>query len=193
MLEFAMSIQDNWLANLKALVDELAPGPNSRGVKRAAFRAIAAAASLNEEYVYQLYNEKGGKSIGIDMAKAIARAYAQGRDHSWFDLPPAQGRQMASGPSPAVPEDSMRAAMSAELLTVFELLPADDRAALLREARERAARILGRQMLAEKYGVSYLPSDELAPRRDRRATDVQQIQNPFSSDDTKKDKVRDKK
>ena len=87
VLEYRMSIQENWLANLKALVDELAPGPNDRGVKRPAFREIADKARMNEEYLYQLYNGKGKEKIGFDKARAIARAFANGRDLSWFDQP----------------------------------------------------------------------------------------------------------
>lgn len=79
-----MAAEDNRIANLRSLVDELAG--EAGGKLRQGYRAIATATGLDEEYVYQLY--KGiKKSMGPDAAKAIARAYANGRNPNWIDLP----------------------------------------------------------------------------------------------------------
>lgn len=78
-----MSAQDNWLANLRALVDAIAPGT----IKRAGYREVASRAGIDEEYVYQLYTGRK-KTVGPDKARSIARAFANGRDLSWIDLPP---------------------------------------------------------------------------------------------------------
>ena len=81
-----MAAEENRIANLKALVDRLAA--ESDGKLRLGYRAVATATGLREEYIYQLY--KGiKKSMGPDAAKAIARAYADGRPPGWFDLPPS--------------------------------------------------------------------------------------------------------
>lgn len=87
-----MSVQDNWIENLKAIVDAEAPGPK----KRPGYRAVATATGLDEEYVYQLYTGRK-PTLGHEAARAIARAYANGRRESWFDQPPVRGGR----PSPA--------------------------------------------------------------------------------------------
>lgn len=80
-----MAAEDNRIAHLRLLVDELAA--EAGGKLRAAYRAIATSTGLDEEYIYQLY--KGvKKTLGPDAAKAIARAYANGRPLNWIDLPP---------------------------------------------------------------------------------------------------------
>ncbi|WP_157991636.1 S24 family peptidase [Caldimonas tepidiphila] len=81
-----MTVQDNWLANLRALVDELSEGDD----KRVGYRAVASASGLSEEYIYQLYEGKpkadgSPRHVGPRAAKAIARAFAEGRPHDWFD------------------------------------------------------------------------------------------------------------
>lgn len=86
-LNTRMGVQDNWMANLRALVDAEAPGDK----KRDGYRAIATASGLDVEYVYQLY--KGLKTLGPKKAKSIARAFANGRDLSWFDQPPGATTQ----------------------------------------------------------------------------------------------------
>lgn len=193
MIELVMPIQDNWLANLKALVDELAPGPNTRGVKRPAFQAIASRASVNEEYIYQLYNGKGGKVVGLDMAKAIARAFAEGRDPSWFDMLPEDraisgARATLTAPVPVVsPEELQHERARAELIVYFDQMSIYDRAAVLKDAHERAARQLGDKMLSDKFGVTGYVSDGRLPpvymeferRRVAKGGDPQQVDSPL--------------
>lgn len=80
-----MAAENNRISHLRLLVDELAA--EAGGKLRAAYRAIATSTGLDEEYIYQLY--KGvKKTLGPDAAKAIARAYANGRPMNWIDLPP---------------------------------------------------------------------------------------------------------
>lgn len=84
-----MGVQENWLANLRKTVDaEAHPGD-----VRSGYRAVAVAAGLSEEYIYQLYQGKpktdgSPRTMGTTAAKAVARAFARGRPLDWFDLPP---------------------------------------------------------------------------------------------------------
>ena len=77
-----MTVEDNRMANLKALVD--AEALEAGGKIRLGYRAIAAATGLGEEYIYQLYSGRK-PNLSADSAKAIARAYSNGRPLSWFD------------------------------------------------------------------------------------------------------------
>lgn len=80
----AMTVEDNRLAHLRAIVD--AEAAAAGGKPRDGYRAVATATGLGEEYIYQLY--KGHKKvIGADAARSLARAYKQGRSDDWFDLP----------------------------------------------------------------------------------------------------------
>jgi len=80
-----MAAEENRLAHLRALVE--AEAQAAGGNLRAGYRAIATATGLKEEYIYQLY--KGIKpTVGKGAAVAISRAYANGRDDGWMDLPP---------------------------------------------------------------------------------------------------------
>lgn len=92
-----MGVQQNWLANLRALVDREG-GDNPR----AGFQAVSAATGLSEEYIYQLYEGKPKsdgteRNVGARAARAIARAYAEGRPPDWFDLPPLAGESPHEG------------------------------------------------------------------------------------------------
>ncbi len=90
-LNAAMGVQENWLANLRSLVDAHAHGEDTR----TGLRIVASAAGLSEEYVYQLYagkpNTDGSpRNMGTRAANAIARAFGDGRDPNWFnEAPPA--------------------------------------------------------------------------------------------------------
>jgi hypothetical protein len=84
-----MGIQDNWHANLLALVEA-----EGNGIERRGFKAIAAKAELSEEYIYQVAKKKprpDGKprEIGKQAALKIAAAYSEGRPPGWFDQSPA--------------------------------------------------------------------------------------------------------
>lgn len=84
-LNTGMSAEANWLANLIALVDAETP----LGAKpRAGYQKVADVAGLDVEYVYQLYTGIK-KRVGPKARDKIASAYADGRDLSWIDLPPA--------------------------------------------------------------------------------------------------------
>lgn len=83
--------QDNWLANLRALVDANSEGDD----KRPGYRFVATGSGLSEEYVYQLYNrlpkaDGSPRVVGPRAARSIARAFAHGRPPDWIDLPPAE-------------------------------------------------------------------------------------------------------
>ena len=80
-----MSAQDNWLANVKALVDANVP-PGAK-TNADAYRTVAELSGLKPAYIYQLYVGVK-KRVGVDAAKAIGRAFANGRDSSWIDHPP---------------------------------------------------------------------------------------------------------
>lgn len=95
-----MSVQDNWLANLRALVDREAPGEK----KRPGIRLVAESAGVNEEYIYQLYHGKTKadgslRVVGVETAKAISRAFADGRPLDWIDKPP----EVKKSPGPRSP------------------------------------------------------------------------------------------
>ena len=140
-----MSAQDNWLAHLKALVDREAPGDK----KRPGIRAVATRAGLSEEYVYQLYADKPNKDgsprkVGLDAAKAIARAFADGRDPSWFDVPITA----ASSPDP-------QGAPKRVVAHPMRLVPSDD------PPRLNWGEILS--STEERFSVQ-IPDDAMAPR-----------------------------
>lgn len=83
-----MGAQENWLMNLKAVVDREA----GSGKKRVGIRAVATKLGRNEEYIYQLYfgKTKSGvaRQVGKELARALSRAYAEGRAPDWVDQPP---------------------------------------------------------------------------------------------------------
>jgi len=84
-----MAIQDNWHANLVALVER-----EGKGDKRSGYKAVAERTGLAEEYVYQLTLRKprangAPREVGKEAARKIARAFAEGRDEGWFDQPGA--------------------------------------------------------------------------------------------------------
>lgn len=79
-----MSVKDNWLKNLRAIVYELGPGAGR--TLREGYRAVASATGLGEEYIYQLYNGKGAKSLSAESATTISRAYGDGKPRGWFDV-----------------------------------------------------------------------------------------------------------
>lgn len=131
-LNMGMSVQDNWLANLRHLVDTEAPGQD----KRPGFRAVAQRSGLSEEYVYQLYSAKpkadgSPRTVGPKAARALARAFADGRPMDWIDMPV---RTQPGGPPPpprdfedrhvvsetdwALLDDIKTAATEAELSTI---------------------------------------------------------------------------
>lgn len=78
-----MAAEENRIENLRALVN--AEAKSAGGKLRMGYRAVASCSGLDEEYIYQLY--KGiKKKMGPDAARAIARAYANKRPLSWFDM-----------------------------------------------------------------------------------------------------------
>lgn len=100
-LNAVMGVQENWLANLRSLVEAHSHG----GDTRAGLRTVSAAAGLSEEYVYQLYTGKPNadgspRNVGTRAAKAIARAFGDGREPNWFDESPSAGRTVVAQQSP---------------------------------------------------------------------------------------------
>lgn len=80
-----MDISDIWDSHLRAIVDRLAPGEASiRGLKRPAFKEIAARTRKSTEYVYQVYS--GVKRVGPDFASALDREFAEGRAPGWINV-----------------------------------------------------------------------------------------------------------
>lgn len=76
----------------------------------------------------------------------------------------------------------------AELLAFFDELPPLEQAAVLRDVHDRAARVLGDRILAEKFGVTGYTQDGALPpiyreferRRATRATDAQLVASPLT-------------
>jgi transcriptional regulator with XRE-family HTH domain len=76
----------------------------------------------------------------------------------------------------------------AELLAFFDELPPLEQAAVLRDVHDRAARVLGDRILAEKFGVTGYTPDGALPsvyreferRRTARATDAQLVVSPLT-------------
>ena len=92
-----MDISDIWDAHLRAIVDEMAPGDASvRGLKRPAFKEIAARTRKSVEYVYQVYS--GLKRVGPDFASALDREFAHGRPAGWINVAPQQGQGAPNEP-----------------------------------------------------------------------------------------------
>jgi hypothetical protein len=88
-LNVGMTAADNRLAHFCAIVEREAsqfPGTDKQRY-RAAYRAVATAAGLSEEYVYQLFKGKKAK-VGDDVASRLDHAYADGRPRGWIDTPP---------------------------------------------------------------------------------------------------------
>ncbi len=81
-----MAAEENRMKNLRLIVD--AEAESAGGKLRQAYRAVATRTGLQEEYVYQLYKNIK-KAMGPDAARAISRAYADGRPSEWFDEAPA--------------------------------------------------------------------------------------------------------
>jgi len=92
-----MDISDIWDAHLRAIVDEMAPGDaNVRGLKRPAFKEIAARTRKSVEYVYQVYS--GVKRVGPDFASALDREFAHGRPPGWINVAPQKSDGAADEP-----------------------------------------------------------------------------------------------
>lgn len=125
-----MSVQDIWLTNLRLLVDELSRANDD---KRGAFREVAARSGLAEEYIYQLYHGKpkadgSPRTMGPRAAKAISRAFADGKDPGWFD----RLYQSADG---GVAEPPTPGATEALLSEFLRHSPASERRKVLDELR----------------------------------------------------------
>jgi hypothetical protein len=88
-----MGAQENWLSNLRAIIDREAPALE----KRAGYRAVSLATGMTEEYIYQLYSgakksDGSRRRMGPKMAKRLAQAFAEGRPLDWIDhAPPTVG------------------------------------------------------------------------------------------------------
>lgn len=83
-----MSAKDNWLANLRHIVDAM-PAKS----RREAYSMVAEASGLGVEYIYQLYEGKpraDGKARypGNAAVAAIRKAFGAGKPENWIDLPP---------------------------------------------------------------------------------------------------------
>lgn len=104
-----MGVQENWIANLRRVVDTEAAGAD----KRAGYRAVSTATGLSEEYIYQLYEGKpkadgSPRPMGPKAAKAIARAYANGRPLDWIDNPPDESEVALEQAAPLVLDEALR-------------------------------------------------------------------------------------
>lgn len=92
-----MDISEIWDAHLRTIVDEMAPGDaNVRGLKRPAFKEIAARTRKSVEYVYQVYS--GVKRVGPDFASALDREFAHGRPPGWINVAPQKSDGAADEP-----------------------------------------------------------------------------------------------
>lgn len=96
-----MDISEIWDAHLRAIVDRIAPGdPAVRGLKRPAFKEVAARTRKSAEYVYQVYT--GLKRVGADFASALDREFSDGRPAGWINVAP---QQAAGAPDELVQPD----------------------------------------------------------------------------------------
>lgn len=130
-----MAIQDVWIENLKALVQQ-------EGGGRPGLRKVSDISGVNVEYLHQLVTGKPDKhgnprQMGSSVAKKLSIAYADDRPIDWFDyrqtsaaMASAQSTLSASATAPveraAGATDSI--AMSAEcqvLCRMFQTLPDD--------------------------------------------------------------------
>jgi transcriptional regulator with XRE-family HTH domain len=83
-----MNAKDNWLANLRHIVDTM-PSKNLRQ----AYLMVSEASGLGVEYIYQLYEGKptatGKKRYpGNKAVEAIRTTFGKGKPPNWMDLPP---------------------------------------------------------------------------------------------------------
>jgi transcriptional regulator with XRE-family HTH domain len=86
-------------------------------------------------------------------------------------------------------DDERTEAALTEFANYFRELPPLDQAALLREAHDRAARVMGDRLLAEKFGVTgYMADDRLPPiyrdferRRQGRPAPPPMVTSPLST------------
>jgi hypothetical protein len=93
-----MDITEVWRANLRAIVDAIAPGdPKKRGVKREGYREVASRTRKNVEFVYQAYT--GVRGIGPDFASALDREFSNGRPPGWINTPPDEAAGASDEPS----------------------------------------------------------------------------------------------
>lgn len=136
------------------------------------------------------------RKLGDDAARRIEDAYELPR--GWFDA-----EDKAPAPSPLEPGDPILEAAHRELLGYFDVLTPYEQAAMLKEARGRAARVLGDKILAEKFGVTGYAGDDALPgvfkeferRRERRSISAGQIiptpflLRPRSDDDEKEEQA----
>lgn len=89
-----MTPDDNWTANFKAVVEREIR--SAKGRKADAYRAVEAKTGLGYAYIYQIYNDKPAdnpKRPGREAMAAIAKAYGNGRDPIWVNLPPTDSDQ----------------------------------------------------------------------------------------------------
>lgn len=84
-----MDLTSIWLANFRAVVDaEIAA---ASGKKSVAYRAVAEKIHFKPDYVYQIYTgqpKARPRMPSKDVMQAIAREYANGRDHTWINVEP---------------------------------------------------------------------------------------------------------
>jgi hypothetical protein len=102
-----MDISDIWDAHLRAIVDDLAPGDASvRGLKRPAFKEVAARTRKSAEYVYQVYS--GIKRVGPDFASALDREFANGRAPGWINVSLQASAEAGAPDELAFPDDTKK-------------------------------------------------------------------------------------
>lgn len=101
----------------------------------------------------------------------------------WLKTGKGPKRAGAVEPPPAAPPGA-----HAELLAFFDELPPYEQAAVLRDVHDRAARVLGDRLLAEKFGVTGYAQDGALPaiyseferRRIARSTAPQLVPSPLT-------------
>lgn len=83
-----MDIQENWLANFKAVVS--AEIKAAGGKEAAGYRAVAAKTGLGYDYIYQIYKDKPAQKPKRPSAEAmntINRVYGEDREKNWINQP----------------------------------------------------------------------------------------------------------
>ena len=106
---------------------------------------------LTKGRIAQFFDEK--QPFGELAARGLARRLDLVEDFFERDYEASKAPEMIAPPSGA----------RAELLKLFEMLPPYDQAAVLKDAHDRAARVLGDKILSETFGVTGYAGDSSLP------------------------------
>lgn len=117
-----MRAADSRMAHFRRIVERLAreEGSVAQPHYRGAYRIVAEATGLKEEYVYQLFRGVK-KRVGDDAAAKIERAFGEGKPPGWMDQAPMEGAA-SERTAPAAFEPLARPGVQEAVETISELL-----------------------------------------------------------------------